>query len=418
MARYRRIDVRLWGDTEFLGLSLKAKLAWVYLLTSDQVNLIGLYRLSVPEMAAATGLPEAVCRTLLAEFEERGMIRYDDRSRLVWLRNWLRYNQPEGPKQVKGYASAASEFLPEAFARAFLVTLWPLMEGQPGPATLTKKQAIIIRDGVRCVYCGRDLTEWDQLQIDHVIPESKKAENGKYEDLVTSCVECNRRKGGKTAEEFGFPFVSGRQFSLGRAAHQLVFNAEVRQRYAQLVHGLPGPIAGIESIAHLLPRNGYLEGNTYPFDTHPSEYRFQEQEQEQEQEHSPPKPPQGGGGASADGESFEKFWQVYPRREAKEAARRAWRKLAPTPELQEVILAAIERQKQSEQWQREVRRYVPLPGKWLNERRWEDETGQTATAPSPDSEAARLARVQEQRRQTAELYDIKEPAEIDGEAPK
>jgi hypothetical protein len=69
-------------------------------------------------------------------------------------------------------------------------------------------------------------------------------------------------------------------------------------------------------------------------------------------------------------DGFDSFWAAYPVAEAKDAARKAWRSLAPDPELQERVLAGIERAKLSDRWQRGM---IPFAGKWLTDRRWEDE---------------------------------------------
>lgn len=70
---------------------------------------------------------------------------------------------------------------------------------------------------------------------------------------------------------------------------------------------------------------------------------------------------------------FGRFWQAYPKRKGKEAARKAFLRLGVTGELLEGMLAAVEREKQSRQWQEESGRYIPYPATWLNQRRWEDE---------------------------------------------
>lgn len=82
-----------------------------------------------------------------------------------------------------------------------------------------------------------------------------------------------------------------------------------------------------------------------------------------------PLPPKGGEMAD---NGFEKFWKAYPRKKAKDAALRAWKKLKPDESLLNVILAAIERQKQSDQWRKDKGQYIPYPATWLNGRRWED----------------------------------------------
>lgn len=68
--------------------------------------------------------------------------------------------------------------------------------------------------------------------------------------------------------------------------------------------------------------------------------------------------------------AFEAFWGAYPRRQGKKPARRAFSKVGVPID---VLLAAIERQKRSEQWQREGGRFIPLASTWLNQGRWEDE---------------------------------------------
>jgi hypothetical protein len=66
---------------------------------------------------------------------------------------------------------------------------------------------------------------------------------------------------------------------------------------------------------------------------------------------------------------FDRFWGAYPRKIAKERARRAWKSLRVDEPLLAVILAAIERQKRF--WTDP--KYIPHAATWLVGRRWEDE---------------------------------------------
>lgn len=70
-------------------------------------------------------------------------------------------------------------------------------------------------------------------------------------------------------------------------------------------------------------------------------------------------------------EDFEKFWKLYPRKEAKAEAVKAWRKVNPADVA--AIHAALPIHAQSVGWQKEDGRFIPLPASWLNARRWEDE---------------------------------------------
>ena len=67
---------------------------------------------------------------------------------------------------------------------------------------------------------------------------------------------------------------------------------------------------------------------------------------------------------------FDRFWNAYPRRQAKRDALKAWGKLKPTPELLATMLEAIEEQKRGRQWRDG---YIPLPATWIRGQRWEDE---------------------------------------------
>lgn len=69
-------------------------------------------------------------------------------------------------------------------------------------------------------------------------------------------------------------------------------------------------------------------------------------------------------------DKFDVFWKAYPNRKGKQAALKSWKKMKP--DLQ-VCLAAIERQKKTEQWRRDGGQYIPHPATWLNQGRWDDE---------------------------------------------
>jgi len=79
--------------------------------------------------------------------------------------------------------------------------------------------------------------------------------------------------------------------------------------------------------------------------------------------------------AGKDTEGFDRFWSVYPRKVAKPKARLAWAKAIRERDFPgiEALLAAVERHKASDQWQRDDGRYIPYPASWLNGQRWSDE---------------------------------------------
>jgi uncharacterized protein YdaU (DUF1376 family) len=69
----------------------------------------------------------------------------------------------------------------------------------------------------------------------------------------------------------------------------------------------------------------------------------------------------------------ESFWQPYPKKKSRADAEKAWRKLAPSPELCQRIYAAVVAQSGTADWNKDDGQYVPYPATWLNKRRWEDD---------------------------------------------
>lgn len=85
-------------------------------------------------------------------------------------------------------------------------------------------------------------------------------------------------------------------------------------------------------------------------------------------------------------ENFNSFWAQYPKKTAKQAAFKAWKKINPNEELLNKMLSSLERQKKSAQWTKDGGQFIPYPATWLNNRRWEDEidTQQQIKTDKPD----------------------------------
>lgn len=67
---------------------------------------------------------------------------------------------------------------------------------------------------------------------------------------------------------------------------------------------------------------------------------------------------------------FEAFWSLYPRKEGKHKAGKAWKTHRKSIPNYEKLKAAIDWQKTSDQWQRGI---IPHAATWLNGHRWEDQ---------------------------------------------
>jgi hypothetical protein len=102
--------------------------------------------------------------------------------------------------------------------------------------------------------------------------------------------------------------------------------------------------------------------------------------QKQEQEHEPepepkqePQPTRVTRRPSPSLEGFDVFWGLYPKKQAKGEAEKAWRGIPKTPGLIDRVHAAVRLQLQSVEWLKDGGRFIPHPATWLRARRWEDE---------------------------------------------
>ncbi len=90
-----------------------------------------------------------------------------------------------------------------------------------------KRLRIFVRDRFRCQYCGVR-KEPSALTLDHIVPRSRRGQSVP-ENLVTACVECNTRKGGRTPQEARMPLLTPqRALSAGLDLVMLCHYAEAR----------------------------------------------------------------------------------------------------------------------------------------------------------------------------------------------
>lgn len=83
---------------------------------------------------------------------------------------------------------------------------------------------IFSRDRYTCQYCG-ERPGRAHLNLDHVVPRSQGGRTT-WENVVCSCIPCNRRKGGRTPAQAGF----------------VLERSPRRPRWSPLLSALPGSI--------------------------------------------------------------------------------------------------------------------------------------------------------------------------------
>ena len=79
-----------------------------------------------------------------------------------------------------------------------VVRLLRMVKRPKGPVKFSR-QNIYARDKHTCQYCGRRFPT-DELTYDHVVPKYCGGKT-KWNNIVTCCIQCNRKKGSRTPKE-------------------------------------------------------------------------------------------------------------------------------------------------------------------------------------------------------------------------
>lgn len=112
MARYRKIDPRIWNDEKFASLSHEGQRAFLFILTHPSMTSLGAFRATKEGIEAELGIDTKGLSKPFQELLSKGLIKYDESCFLVFAPNFLKYNQPENPNVVKGWAGCL-DLLPE-----------------------------------------------------------------------------------------------------------------------------------------------------------------------------------------------------------------------------------------------------------------------------------------------------------------
>lgn len=111
MARYRKIDPRIWNDAKFCSFSERGKLLFFYVLTHPNMTMIGMLRATPEGLFSELGFDTSDCQADWQAVCEAGVVQVAKQG-LIRLPNFLRYNEPESPSVVKSWASCF-DLLPE-----------------------------------------------------------------------------------------------------------------------------------------------------------------------------------------------------------------------------------------------------------------------------------------------------------------
>jgi len=233
MAEYRFIKSRIWSDPYFYNLTNDERLAFIWLFTNERTTTSGIYPLLPPVMAAELKITVEEAERILQKFEQDGKILYRDG--YVWVKNFLRHQigitvTDSRTKKIISELEKSPPSIKDAFCQYyadllnFIDTPWTL--------TITRREAVWIRDNGICQYCGKEINDDADFEVDHVIPLSKGGAD-RYDNMVCSCKKCSQLKGDKSPAEAGLPTPTPSYYHVNMAIQKLQTHPALFKRFKQ-----------------------------------------------------------------------------------------------------------------------------------------------------------------------------------------
>jgi 5-methylcytosine-specific restriction endonuclease McrA len=172
-----------------LRLSVMERAVYSHLLRHSRLEGKQRLVLSIRRLARGASLGEGVARRGVRRLAAKGVLRLAERSKRGHV---IEVRLPEEVRGVRARKIAEGE------AERLRGTV--NLEETDFLGKRELREAIHAREGGRCFYCLRRVTAATR-GIDHIIPRARMGRNG-YRNLVSSCSECNSRKGERRAEDF------------------------------------------------------------------------------------------------------------------------------------------------------------------------------------------------------------------------
>ncbi|TKI65590.1 hypothetical protein FC756_16200 [Lysinibacillus mangiferihumi] len=220
MAKFRYVYTSLWTDGKVIEeFTPEDKLFFLYLLTNEHTKQIGVYQITKKHMAFELGYSPEVINALMQRFlDHHKLIRYNEETREIAIRNWGRYNLIKAGKPIMDCVrreledvkdTSLLEFVVSSVSHESLKQLYinvlngasnyaePSKQSKPKDLdNITKRDYIILRDGQRCFYTGLKLQLKD-IELDHINPQVNGG-GSEISNLVVSYNKFNNLKSGTT----------------------------------------------------------------------------------------------------------------------------------------------------------------------------------------------------------------------------
>ena len=76
MSKLRSVSTQFWSDPWIEDLSASEKLLYLYLITNEKTNMLGVYELSIKKISFETGISKDTIEKAITNFEKAGKVKY------------------------------------------------------------------------------------------------------------------------------------------------------------------------------------------------------------------------------------------------------------------------------------------------------------------------------------------------------
>jgi hypothetical protein len=340
MAKQRMVNTRFWDDDYTSNLDPIEKLLFLYFLTNTSTNICGVYEIPLKKVANETGIDKEMVAKIIQRFTNDNKIFYQDG--WVVVKNFIKHQNQKSPKVSKGIVEELKN-VPEQILTTLNIGQ---IDYEENPS-LSKRQAVLIRDKFTCKYCEEEIKD-NTYELDHIFPKSKGG-NELYTNIALACRTCNQTKLDRTDEEFIGRKIIVESYHAEKALNELRGNENYIHKMKN-IH--PEFSLDVKTITNKYPISTLSHSNTNINSNPNSNPNLNTNTIKKE---------------SID--SFEEFWKSYPKKTSKKLCSDLWKKHKLTSQLKD-ILSFIEKAKESDRWKKG---FVKNPETFIRQETWKDD---------------------------------------------
>ena len=117
--RYAKVYSAIWSDRQFMELPDDAKVLYIYIVSCEHGNEIGLFRLSAGYIYDDIGFDIQKARKLMAILAKSNLVLFDETAKMAFIPSFLKWNKIQAENNLKGAALRFDELPPSGLDSLF-----------------------------------------------------------------------------------------------------------------------------------------------------------------------------------------------------------------------------------------------------------------------------------------------------------